>query len=222
MTYRHQRAASGVGRVGRVGHVASGFSRTSASIRAWPVLVRAASARLAVGVVLALCPSAVLANGQQFFTPGANDKVDLAYFGRVKDARTGRPIAVPPQLTVIDRPTTLYIPFDGDRPGHFSSPDVGLALKDLTAGQDVDVKALEIQVGAPGYKTVSIKKVPRKTSGRVELDVYLEPDPAAASTTAAPPDPRRNWSMRFTLLAGMSLVALATAARRRGRRTLRT
>src|SRR5918993_484046 len=97
-------------------YVASGFSRTSA-------LMRAAT----VGGILAVYSSALLANGQQFFTPGATDKVDLAYFGRVKDARTGRPIAVPPQLTVIDRPTTLYIPFDGDRPGHYTSPDVGIA-----------------------------------------------------------------------------------------------
>jgi hypothetical protein len=202
---RHPYVASGFSRM----HLTSGFSRMQASIRA-----------VVVGLVLTTGSSAVLANGQQFFTPGANDKVDLAYFGRVKDARTGRPIAVPPQLTVIDRPTTLYIPFDGDRPGHFSSPDVGIALRELTAGQDVDVKALEIQVGAPGYKTVSIKKVPRKTSGRVELDVYLEPDPAgpAAGTT---PDPRRNWSMRATLLAGMGLAAFAAIARLRGRRTLR-
>src|SRR5437868_3337410 len=82
---------------------------------------------------LALASATVLANGQSFFLPANRGPVDLVYFARVKDARTGRPIQKAPYVTIVDPYSGIILPFAGDGPGHFRSPDVGAAIKDVTS-----------------------------------------------------------------------------------------
>ena len=74
----------------------------------------------------------LLANGQAFFIPAGRGPVELVYFARVKDARTGRPIQKPPYVTIVDPFTGIVIPFQGDGPGHFRSPDIGAAIKEVS------------------------------------------------------------------------------------------
>ena len=74
----------------------------------------------------------LFANGGLFFAPAGQGPVDLVYFGRVKDAQTGRPIRIEPHVDVVDPYTGLYFPFGGDATGHFRSPDIGAAIKEVT------------------------------------------------------------------------------------------
>ena len=127
----------------------------------------------------------LLANGQAFFIPAARGPVDLVYFARVKDARTGRPIQKPPYVTIVDPFTGIYIPFQGDGPGHFRSPDIGAAIKEVST-QPIDTKKLEIVVTAAGYKTVKLSNVPRQAKGTVELDVRMEPRVKEDGTDVTP------------------------------------
>ena len=55
---------------------------------------RSISAVLVAGTAILVLAGAttLVANGQLFFMPADRGPVDLVYFGRVKDARTGRPI----------------------------------------------------------------------------------------------------------------------------------
>jgi hypothetical protein len=129
----------------------------------------------------------LLANGQAFFIPANRGPVDLVYFARVKDARTGRPIQKLPYVTIVDQFTWVYMPFQGDAPGHFRSPDIGAAIKEVTT-QPIDTKKIEIMVSAPGYKTVKVAHIPRQSKGTIELDVRMEPKEDAASAGASPAD----------------------------------
>src|SRR6185436_12298582 len=113
------------------------------------------------------------ANGQEFFAP-ATGKVDLAYVGRVRDARTGRLVQALPYVTVLERTTGLFFPFTGDSPGHFKSPDIGAAIKEVTTDA-INPKELEITVIVPGYTTLEMVPAPRKTTGLVELNVRVVP-----------------------------------------------
>ena len=42
--------------------------------------------------VLALGRARAWANGEEFFAPAKNGKIDLVYFGRIKDSQTGRSV----------------------------------------------------------------------------------------------------------------------------------
>ena len=127
----------------------------------------------------------LLANGQLFFMPAGQGPVDLVYFGRVKDAQTGRPIRTVPKLYIVDPYTGLYFPFGGDMPGHFRSPDIGAAIKEVT-DTPLDTKRLQIMVGAKGYQDAEVTVIPRRSKGAVELNIRLQPEPhgATANTTA--------------------------------------
>jgi hypothetical protein len=100
--------------------------------------------------------------------------VDLAYFARVKDARTGRPIRVVPYVSIVDPVTGVYIPFQGDGPGHFRSPDVGAAIMEVSS-PPIDTKQLEITITASGYQTLKVASIPRQSKGMVELAVRMVP-----------------------------------------------
>ena len=169
----------------------------------------------------------LMANGQLFFMPADRGPVDLVYFGRVKDAQTGKPIRKAPSVYIVDPFTGLYFPFGGDGPGHFRSPDIGAAIKEVTE-QPLDTKRLEIEVSAEGYKTVMVA-APRRAKGAIELNVKLEPDgttvekPATASTeessqsdTTASTDSAKPTF--FLLAACFGLAAISGAARTVGHR----
>lgn len=141
----------------------------------------------AIGAALVL-PAAgtLLANGETFFSPASGTHVELVYFGRVKDAQTGRPIQKQPYVSIVDALTGIYMPFQGDGPGHFRSPDVGAAILDVSS-RPIDTSQFEITVSAAGYQTTKVKYIPRQSTGNVELTVKLQPKGNAASANASAP-----------------------------------
>jgi len=186
-------------------------------------------AAIVASVVLA--SATLLANGESFFLPANRGPVDLVYFARVKNARTGRPIEKPPYVTIVDPYSGIIVPFVGDKPGHFRSPDIGAAIKEVTT-HPIDTQQLEIVVTASGYQTVKVGKIPRQSKGAIELNVKMEPKTAAsgtstayavASPTPAPPGtPSPVDSMKptiYLLAACFGLAAISVAARRAGRPT---
>jgi len=146
--------------------------------------ISAAVVAIVAALVLASAGT-LLANGQAFFIPAGRGPVDLVYFARVKDARTGRPIQKTPYVNIVDPFSGIYIPFQGDGPGHFRSPDIGAAIKEVTT-QPIDTKQLEIVVSAAGYHTVKLANIPRQAKGTVELNVRMEPRADADNTGASP------------------------------------
>lgn len=115
--------------------------------------------------------SAVWANGHMFFRPaGKNAAVDLVYFGTIRDRTTGRPLDFV-DVTIFASSLGMTFPFSNDRPGHYRSPDIGLAIKDV--GEKVDPKQIEIVVYIEGYKEAR-RSVPRKTQGIIEVDFLMD------------------------------------------------
>ena len=127
----------------------------------------------------------LLANGQSFFIPAGRGPVELAYFARVKDARTGRPIQKPPYVTMVDPFTGIVIPFQGDGPGHFRSPDIGAAILEVSS-RPIDTRQMEIMVTAAGYQTIKVGYIPRQSKGAVELNVKMERKANADNATTSP------------------------------------
>jgi hypothetical protein len=125
-----------------------------------------------LGFIGALAPAA-WANGEEFFAPAKNSKIDLVYFGRIKDSQTGRSVTDSAYFLLTDKATGLSFPFTNDKPGHFRSPDVGTAIKEI--GEQIDVNSFVITVNVGGYKRATITRMPRKAQGAIELDVKLEP-----------------------------------------------
>jgi hypothetical protein len=119
-------------------------------------------------------------------------------------------------FVLTDKATGLSFPFTNDKPGHFRSPDVGLAIKEI--GEQVDVKAFAIDVNVAGYKKATITRMPRKTQGTIELDVRLEPaagDIVAAGLSAADAPPfTRTW---IILIGFLVLLVIVKVARTSGR-----
>jgi hypothetical protein len=173
----------------------------------------------------------LLANGGAFFIPADRGPVDLVYFARVKDARTGRPIQKTPYVNIVDPFSGIYIPFQGDSPGHFRSPDIGKAIKEVTT-EPIDTQQLEIVVTAVGYETVKVARIPRRAKGAIELDVRMVPranagtaatspsnlapsEPVAAAGSSAPTDSSKPTF--FLLAACFGLAAISAVARTVGR-----
>src|SRR3979409_1974945 len=125
-----------------------------------------------LGFILTLAGTA-WANGEEFFAPAKNGKIDLVYFGRIKDSQTGRSVTDSVYFVLTDKTTGLSFPFTNDKPGHFRSPDVGAGIKERD--EHGDVKEFVLTVNVAGYKRATIARMPRKTQGTVELDVRLEP-----------------------------------------------
>jgi hypothetical protein len=192
--------------------------------------ISAALVAIVAALVLASAGT-LLANGQIFFVPADRGPVDLVYFARVKDARTGRPIKKTPYVNFVDPFSGIYIPFQGDGPGHFRSPDIGAAIKEVST-QPIDTKQLEIVVSAAGYHTLKLTNIPRRAKGAVEINVRMEPkdsgdntggsassatpsQPAAAGGGSAPVD---SSTPTFILLAAcFGLSAISAVARTVGR-----
>lgn len=186
---------------------------------------------MVAGLVVASAGT-LLANGQAFFIPANKGPVELAYFARVKDARTGRPIQKLPYVNIVDPFTGIYIPFQGDAPGHFRSPDIGAAILEVSS-RPIDTKQLEIIVTASGYKTVKVSNIPRQSKGAVELTVRMEPKDGADTTSASPSVVTANESGQaaggssaptdsskptfFLLAACFGLAAVSVVARTVGR-----
>jgi hypothetical protein len=169
-----------------------------------------------LGFILALSGTA-WANGEEFFAPAKNGKIDLVYYGRIKDSRTGRSITDSVYFVLTDKSTGLSFPFTNDKPGHFRSPDVGTAIKEI--GEQIDVKAFAVDVNVGGYKKATITRMPRKAQGTVELEVRLEPvvsgDVAAAGLSAAEAPPyTRTWLVLLGFLVLLVIVRVARTSSR--------
>jgi hypothetical protein len=188
--------------------------------------IAAAVAAIITALVLANTGT-LLANGQTFFAPANSGPVELVYFARVKDARTGRPIQKAPYITIVDPFTGIYMPFQGDSPGHFRSPDIGAAILEVSS-RPIDTRQLEVVVTAAGYKTVKVANIPRQSKGAVELIVRMEPranadtiessastaaasQPGAAGGGSTPTDSSRPTF--FLLAACFGLAAISAVVR---------
>jgi hypothetical protein len=171
-----------------------------------------------LGFILALAGTA-WANGEEFFAPAKNGKIDLVYFGRIKDSQTGRSITDSVYFVLTDKSTGLSFPFTNDKPGHFRSPDVGTAIKEI--GEKVDASAFEVTVNVGGYKRATITRMPRKSEGTIELDVRLEPvtsgivSAAGLSGSDAPPYTRTAIAVIGSALLLLIVKAARTSSRRR-------
>jgi len=191
------------------------------------------SAAVVATVAALVLPSAgtLLANGQAFFMAPSRGPVELVYFARVKDAQTGKPIQKKPYVTIVDPFTGIVMPFQGDSPGHFRSPDVGAAILEVSS-RPIDTSQMEIMVSAAGYQTIKVKHVPRQSKGAVELNVKMEPKANAATTgasesiaAASQPDAAGGGSTPvdsskptfFLLGACFGLAAISAVARKVGR-----
>src|SRR6266481_3666788 len=67
-----------------------------------------------LGFILAFAGT-VRANGEQFFAAAGSGKIDLVYFGRIKDKRTGRSVIDEAIFLIKDKATGLSFP--SRRPG---------------------------------------------------------------------------------------------------------
>src|ERR1700686_408252 len=127
-----------------------------------------------LGFILAFAGT-LWANGEEFFAAAGSGKIDLGYFGRIKDKRTGHSVTDEAIFLIKDKGTGLSFPFTNDKPGHYRSPDIGTAIKEI--GEKVDVNTFEVELQVAGYKKSTVTRVPRKTHGSVEIDSALEPPP---------------------------------------------
>lgn len=113
------------------------------------------------------------ANGGEFFLPAPeHGKVDLVYFGHIKD--TDGNYIDNAQITVSVKDLGLTFPFDNDSPGHYRSPDIGAQIKDI--GEKVDPSQISIQINKKGYSQAKPVKVPDKADGTYEIDFLLSKD----------------------------------------------
>jgi hypothetical protein len=172
-----------------------------------------------LGFILAVAGT-VWANGEEFFAAAKDGKVDLVYFGRIKDKRTGLSVRDSVYFLLKDKATGLSFPFTNDKPGHYRTPDVGAAIKDI--GETINVNAFELDVNVAGYRKFTVTKVPRTNHGTVELDLALEPTlPAAvagagANATGGPLS--ATTTAAIVLIGFVALFFIVRGARTSGRR----
>jgi hypothetical protein len=177
-----------------------------------------------LGFTLALS-DAILANGQQFFPAASGKAVELVYFGRIKDKKTGKLIRDRAFLTIFDNATGLSFPFMNDSVAHYRSPDVGAAVKEM-GGVKIDPKNLEIQLMVAGYKDIRITTMPRANHGAVEMNFEMEPTGTAAaqpSSEAASEESKAALPVQSPLAqpiayGSVGLFMVALTARTLGRR----
>ncbi len=170
-----------------------------------------------LGFILAFAGT-VWANGEEFFAAAKGSKIDLVYFGRIKDKRTGRSVTDEAIFLIKDKATGLSFPFTNDKPGHYRSPDIGTAIKEI--GEKVDVNAFEVELHVAGYKKATIARVPRKAHGTVELDFALEPlVPDTVSAAGVNATDGAPYTRTVIILIGsIALFLIVRRARTSGRR----
>jgi hypothetical protein len=149
-----------------------------------------------------------------FFRPaGKNTAVDLVYFGAIRDRATGRPLDFV-DVTISAKNVGMTFPFSNDRPGHYRSPDIGLAIKDV--GEKVDPKQIEIVVYVEGYREAR-RSVPRKTQGTIEIDFIMDKDESALADNPSVGrlSPGRSWRIPSLglLILLLSAVVVRTSVR---------
>jgi hypothetical protein len=124
-------------------------------------------------LAIAVSSSGAMANGEKFFQPAGNGKVDLVYFGFIKD--TNGKLIDKAYLEITSKPLGMIFPFELDKVGHYRSPDIGAYYKKM--GIPVDPAGLEISVVMPsGWKQVSPArtKVPNRAAGVINIDFVMQ------------------------------------------------
>ena len=161
--------------------------------------------------------SSAWANGEEFFATAKDGKIDLVYFGRIKDSRTGRSVSDSVYFLLTDKTTGLSFQFTSDKPGHYRSPDIGATIKEI--GEAINVDTFEISTIVAGYKKATITKMPRKTQGAVELDVRLDPvDSGPISTAGINASDTAPYARTWIFLIGaLVLFVIVKAVRTLGR-----
>lgn len=130
-----------------------------------------------LGVALTVSGFA-FANGGEFFLPAPeHGKVDLVYFGHIKDTDGNYLDGV--EMTIKVDGIGMTFPFDNDTVGHYRSPDVGAQIKDN--GEIVDPTKITITATKKGYKVVkpTTNAVPLKADGTYEIDFVLAKEMAS-------------------------------------------
>lgn len=179
--------------------------------------LRSTARRSSFALLLALIwTTAVGANGHAFFLPaGKKAKVNLVYFGTIRDRTTGRPLDFV-DVTISANNVMMTFPFSNDRPGHYRSPDIGSAIKEV--GEKVEPKQTEIVVYVEGYKEAR-RSVPRKTEGVVPIDFLMDKDGSVSGGNPSEGrlSPARSWRIPTLglLVLLLSGVAVRTSVRRR-------
>ena len=169
-----------------------------------------------LGFVLASAGT-LLGNREQFFAAAGSGKIDLVYFGRIKDKRTGRSVNDQAIFLIKDKATGLSFPFTNDKPGHYRSPDIGTAIKEI--GEKVDVNAFEVDLHVAGYKTATVTRVPRRTHGTVEIDFALEPlAPDTVGAAGVNATDGASYTRIAIVLIGLALFLIVRGVRTSGRR----
>ena len=147
------------------------------------------------------------ANGQEFFDPAADTKIDLVYVGRVRDD-SGR-FLKGAEVVIWSPDAGMTFPALTDANGHYQSPDVGASLKEAAAA--VDPKLLKVECVLPGYEQVRPARLPSKTHGRVEMDFIMRS--ARASAPASAPEPRQAHGILW-VVPGLLVLVIGAAVRR--------
>jgi hypothetical protein len=128
-------------------------------------------------------------------------KVDLVYTGRVRDIN-GRflPMA---EVVIWSEELGLTFPSITDQNGHYRSPDVGAAIKEVASV--VDAKGLKAACALPGYEQVRPIKIPNKAQGTIELNCILRKNGDAKAgfdqAEAKRPTPALFWLVPVGLIA---------------------
>ncbi len=128
-----------------------------------------------VGTILGtalLASGTASANGGEFFLPAPeHGKVDLVYFGHIKD--TDGNYIDGAEMTIKVAGMGMSFPFDNDSVGHYRSPDIGASIKDN--GESVDPGKITIGCAKKGYRIVrpTTDAVPLKAEGTYEIDFVL-------------------------------------------------
>jgi len=133
-----------------------------------------------LGIALA-APGIAWANGEEFFQPAGDGKVDLVYFGKIKD-QDGK-VLDNVNVTISVKNVHMVIPIANDAPGHYRTSDIGAMIKDT--GEKIDPTQLEIVCTKDGYKQLKPAKfsVPtNKATGSVEVDFVMQKVPMASAS----------------------------------------
>jgi hypothetical protein len=169
-----------------------------------------------LGFILAFAGT-VFANGEEFFAAAGSGKIDLVYFGRIKDKRTGRSVNDEAIFLIKDKGTGLSFPFTNDKPGHYRSPDIGTAIKEI--GEKIDVNTFEVELQVAGYRKATVTRVPRKTQGNVEIDFALEPlAPDTVGAAGVSATDVASYARIAIVLIGLALFLIVRGVRTSGRR----
>jgi len=114
---------------------------------------------------------AARANGGKFFSPAGRGRVDLVYFGQVRDVQ-GQPLD-DVEVVVTIRNLGMTIPVQSHVRGRYRTPDIGHVIKEI--GGRIDPAQIAITCRKRGYRQARplTANVPSRTRGAVEIGFVM-------------------------------------------------